>query len=58
MTKAGNDYWRLHVELEALDPSDSTGRIAVRERRDSLWDVLPEKDREEIRDRLKVATGG
>lgn len=60
MTRQGERYWRLHVELQAMPPDrlDGPEGESLRSQRDSLWGVLPEKDKEEIRDRLKVATGG
>ena len=55
MTKSGEDFWRLHVEFNATEDAEQTA--ALHEKMTALWETLPEKDKEEVRQRFKVARG-
>ncbi len=59
MTKAGERYWRLHVEYQALPEEERSGPPgeANREQAKALWETLGEADKTELVARQKVAEG-
>lgn len=59
MSKAGESYWRCHVELQALPPEERDGMHAapIHVRQDALWDKLTPQDKEELQERLRIAKG-
>lgn len=59
MSKAGESYWRLHVELQTLpsEQRDGADGASHRERMAALWEALSEQDRAEVNERLRIAKG-